>query len=228
MSLPFINIHTHHSPEPGIQSILNVILKDEEKPKIPSLGYFSCGIHPWYLDEQADTKNLERILLETGQQKRCLALGEAGLDKCTDVSLSVQQEIFKMQVRIAEQLKKPLIIHCVKAYGELLAIRKELNAPQPWIFHGFSSSVEMADQLMDHGCIISLGKAILNEKSKTRNVLSSLQAGQFFLETDDEDFSIKELYALVAEVKGISHDELKKAIYEKFRSVFRADQPNNI
>lgn len=223
MALPFVNMHTHQASGKGVEAVLNVILKGGEKPEIPSQGFYSCGIHPWYLEVDWDKKLLKKLLTDIAQNKRCVALGEAGLDKSIDIPLSQQEDVFAMQAKLAEELGKPLIIHCVKAYAEVLSVRKSTKAEQVWIFHGFNSSVEMAQQLMDHGCMISLGKSLRNEKSKTRDVLSVLDNGQFFLETDDDNLSIEELYSLVAELKAVSPEELKKAMYEKFHTVFNID-----
>ena len=57
----------------------------------------------------------------------CLALGECGLDKKVQTPLDLQQEVFERQLTLAEKYKKPVIIHCVAAFQELIAIKKKLK-----------------------------------------------------------------------------------------------------
>ncbi len=74
--------------------------------------------------------------------------------------MKTQEEILEVQVRLAEELCKPLIIHCVKAYSELIAVRKRTKSSVAWIVHGYNNNERILRQLLDHGFYISVGAAL--------------------------------------------------------------------
>ena len=73
-----------------------------------------------------------------------LAIGECGLDKACDTNFKLQQQVFTTQVNWANEIKKPLIIHCVRAYGEVLSLLQKNNNKVPVIFHGFNKNGAVA------------------------------------------------------------------------------------
>ena len=162
--------------------------------------YFSAGIHPWHIastDPMSLTSQLSRIA-ESPQQ---LAIGECGLDKLTDTPIDIQITIFKQQIEIAENSKKPMIIHCVKAFNELIKLRKETAARQEWIIHGFRGKPQLATELIQHGFRISIGHRL-------------------FLETDDSNIDIETVYRQIAEIRQIPENELIISIGTNFSELF--------
>ena len=93
-----------------------------------------------------------------GKDKRVIALGEAGLDKCCHVPFALQEEAFRMMGSFSEQHCLPLIIHAVKVYNELIALKKEIHPSQPWIVHGFRGKKELAQSLVRQGFYLSFGE----------------------------------------------------------------------
>lgn len=85
--------------------------------------YYSVGIHPWELTEHNAGQLLD-YLKQQLRKKQFVAAGEAGLDKLAVASMELQLTVFKAQVRLSEEYGLPLIIHCVKAMDELLAVKK--------------------------------------------------------------------------------------------------------
>ena len=77
-----------------------------------------------------------------------LAMGEAGLDKLADASLSLQREVFEYQARLAEETDKPLVIHLVKAVDELLKLKQKIRPVKPWIIHGFRGKAVLAEEYL--------------------------------------------------------------------------------
>ncbi|TVQ11786.1 MAG: TatD family deoxyribonuclease [Bacteroidetes bacterium] len=219
----FLNIHTHHKQgyRNGIRCIHN-FFPDELSAKKPD-GWFSIGIHPWYIENRekasAGLQTVEKAL----GHPLCMAAGEAGLDKITEVPWELQEEIFVMQAKLAENHNKPMIIHCVKAYSELLSIRKDLKSENTWIFHGFNSSYEMAQQLIQHGCMLSFGNLLWKEGSKAQAVIKEVEPQYWFLETDDEDISIESVYEKAAEFTGINVNDLRVIMQENFKRVFQKE-----
>lgn len=143
-------------------------------------GYtYSVGIHPWY----ADSFDL-RALEEAAAHEAVAAIGETGLDTLRGPSLEVQEPVFRAHVKLSESLGKPLVIHCVKAFDRLMALKKELKPTQPWIIHGFRGKPQQAGQLLRAGFNLSLGP---NFNPETARVIPS---DRLHIETDDSPVAL--------------------------------------
>jgi len=189
------DIHTHHFPPKSFPVICNLTFGMAEKALSTENNYlFSIGIHPWDVDEYSEDKiyQLKNWLCD----KRIIAIGECGLDKYAKASLSAQEQIFIQQINLSEETEKPLIIHCVGCFNELLAIRKQFQPKQQWIIHGFRGKSQLAEQLLHADCALSFGEK-LNEESVRTTPLNRL-----FVETDESDKTIDEIYRQIAKIKG--------------------------
>jgi TatD DNase family protein len=222
MSLPqlgdYIDIHVHGGkPAKGI-FILESLMAHENKmaENISGIAY-TYGIHPWFLDENNHKQQI-CSLNNAIANPYVIAIGEAGFDKLRGPSPDLQQEVFEEQVIIAERNFKPLVIHCVKAWDEMLASHKSLKPQMPWLIHGFRGSPELARQLTSKGMYLSVWfEYVLRPESS--DLLRSLPPEKFFLETDGADVDIRDIYMKVSFDLGISVDELKVRIlsnYKKF------------
>mgnify|MGYP006194536699 CR=1 FL=1 len=149
-----------------------------------------------------------------------LAIGEAGLDKVCETDMELQKKIFAAHIQWANEIRKPLIVHCVRAHAEVMQMLKQLDNKMPVIFHGFTKSKELALQLTAHGYYLSFGKAI--EKSATAEILAALPIEQIFLETDKSEISIQQLYSLTASAFQIQEDSLSLQLYKNAATVFGA------
>jgi TatD DNase family protein len=129
-------------------------------------------------------------------------------------------EVFKKQLLLAQTLKKPVIIHCVGAFQELIALKKELKLNIPLIVHGFSKSAEQAKQLVENGFYLSFGKYLIQNPG-LKEVLLSVPNDRIFLETDVLDFNIADIYKLAAEYKAIDLVVLQNIIKNNFSTVFK-------
>nr|WP_321406646.1 TatD family hydrolase [uncultured Carboxylicivirga sp.] len=211
----YIDFHTHQiNKEADVKSIYNLPLT-----KIPadfSEQYLSSGIHPWYINDNIN--NQFRTIKLNINHPNVIAIGECGLDKLKGPDLAIQTEVFKQHISWSEEFEIPLIIHCVKAYTEIIKLRKDLKPKQTWIFHGFNSSVETLNQAIKTGFYFSFSPAIINH-SKTHNSFLNSPINRIFLETDDTDFNIKELYKKAAELKEINIDEFKEKIRDNFKLI---------
>ena len=105
-------------------------------------------------------------------------------------------------MNIAVSFHKPVIIHCVKAYSELLEILKKYNIKIPSIIHCFNENEQIAEQLMNYKICFSFGKSILNAESKAAKVFKQLPPDRVFFETDDSELSISDIYKKAAELSG--------------------------
>ena len=150
--MEFIDIHTHQRKEG--KTIINCYPSDF----YPQEGlWYSVGIHPWYVSEVSfnnDFRNLEKALVNP----QVLALGECGLDKRCDKDLNLQIKIFEQQIKLSEKIRKPMILHVVHAFNEIIALYREFSPHQPWIIHGFRGKAEIAKQLLKEGLYLSIGE----------------------------------------------------------------------
>lgn len=213
--MKFINLHTHFfSNQENILEIVNQY-PQEFDDKISS---YSIGVHPWKIESsrfEADLQIIENKLNDLS----CLALGECGLDKRIKIPLELQIQVFEKQVALAIKYQKPLILHCVGAFQEMIEIKKRMKIDVPMIIHGFSKNFQIAKQLLDNGFYLSFGKYLMLNK-ELENVFKEIPIDCLFLETDSSDFQIEGIYKKAAKYKKLEVEMLKKIIFTNFNRVF--------
>ena len=192
----------HHHKSHNSYGIYN-LYQEEILPE----NYFSIGIHPKDIDGNWQ-ENLEKVK-EISQQQNCAAIGECGLDALINIDENLQKKVFEAQILWANEINKPMIIHCVKRFQELIPFQK--LAKVPLIIHGFNKKKAIADEMLKHGFYLSFGKSVLHNVS-LQAIVKDFPLEKMFLETDDADFDIAELYQKVAELKEISLGKLQKQI----------------
>ena len=215
----FIDLHTHHGAKPGVKSLRNVFLSDIESFSAKDDQLLSVGLHPYNIKVNEDIDMLYQHLKFAAGYQHVAAIGETGLDKSIEMPLKKQEFVFRVHIRISEELQKPLVIHCVRAYQEILHIRKNLEAKQPWFFHGFAGSAQLARQCINAGCLLSFGAAILKDHNRAVHSLLSLGIDEFFLETDDSGIEIQDIYERAAILKQTTVEVLSERIYERFNTI---------
>jgi TatD DNase family protein len=214
--MKFYNLHTHQfSDLPNVLELVNQY-PNEFDDMIPN---YSIGIHPWHIKGDTILSNLE-ILKSKLLDKKCLAVGECGLDKRIEIPMDSQQIVFENQLLLAEYYKKPVIIHCVAAFHELISIKKNKKITVPMIVHGFSKNSIIASQLIENGFYLSFGKALI-QNPDLETVFQSIPNERIFLETDTTSNEIQEVYALAAKYKKLEINTLKEIIEENFNRVFK-------
>ena len=213
----YTNIHSHHSIESGVDAIKNI---HSFNATLSQSEYISIGIHPWYINEKSATEEIS-FIQKNAQNKNVLAIGECGLDKLAAEELSAQEHIFKTQLEIAQQLQKPVIIHCVKAFDSLVRIKKEMNLSVPMIVHGFNNNEQIAKELIRNGFYLSFGKALLQENSNATKAIQLASIDSIFLETDDTDISIIAIFEAASKLLNIKEPLLVQHIYSNFKKVFK-------
>lgn len=214
--MQYFNLHTHkYTGQKDILELVNQYPWEFDD----ALETYSIGIHPWYIVEdriEVDLKVIESKL----PLKNCLALGECGLDKRIDISLDLQKNVFERQLLLAQKYNKPVVIHCVAAFQELIVIKNELDITVPIIIHGFSKNQQLAKQLLDQGFYLSFGKYLLRNP-ELGTVFAAVPDDKFFLETDTVDESIQEVYTLAAKYKNITVTKLQELIIQNCKTVFK-------
>jgi TatD DNase family protein len=182
--------------------------------QIPPDFPYSIGIHP----QDIDVNNLEQqfLWMKGMMLHNCFAIGECGLDSLVSIDQKIQEEVFLRQIRMANEVRKPMIIHCVRKFYQVISFKKK--AEQPMIIHGFNKKHQIAEDLLANNFYLSFGKAVLYNLS-LQDILKNTPLDKFFLETDNEDFNIEELYGKVSEIKGISLEQLNEQILENLETI---------
>lgn len=192
MESAYVNIHTHHPTGCGIELRI-------------------AGVHPWY----ADKEEAAAILPQLAQAQ---AIGEIGLDFACRATRERQLDLFRAQLALACERGLPVVLHCVKAFTEVM---RELAAcePRATIFHGFIGSSEQARQALEKGYYLSFGERTF-ASPKTIEALRATSLDRLFLETDDSEISIEQIYARIAELTGTSVAALQQATTENYERIF--------
>lgn len=192
MKPAYVNIHTH-------------------RPTGRDIELRTAGVHPW-VAETLDTAALRAQL--AGVQ----AVGETGLDTLRGAAHEVQVAALREQLALACELGMPVVIHCVKAFEEIM---RELAAccPRAVIFHGFIGSTEQAQRAVAKGYYLSFGERAF-ASPKTLESLRWVPSDRLFLETDDSDVSIETIYARAADVRGETVDALLRATNQNYERIF--------
>ena len=223
MNLPepddYIDIHTHNAkPAKGIFAVENLMAHENLIPGTITAKAFTAGIHPWHLNEFNRDQLLEYVSNVAGDPN-LIAFGEAGFDKLRGPSVELQTSTFAEQVKIAGEYNKPLVIHCVRAWEELLAAHRKMKPLTPWLVHGFRGRQELALQLIKRGMYLSFWFDFVM-RPESAELLRFLPNDRIFLETDGADVDIRDIYRKVSIDLGMNAEELKRIVFNNFSALF--------
>lgn len=199
--------------------------------------YAAVGWHPV---DAIDMKEEHLTWLEElSHHPKVVALGEMGLDYHWDKSpKEIQKEVFRKQIQLAKKVKLPIIIHNREASQDIVDILKEENAREVGgIMHCFSGSVEIARICMDMNFYISFGGPVtFKNAKKPKEVAKIVPLDRLLIETDcpylaphpyrgkrNEPAYVTLVAQQLAELKGISVEELEKITTENAKKLFRID-----
>lgn len=186
---PCLDIHTHH-PAPQPLAVVSASLSDFN----PLEGQlYSLGIHPWESAKILSKEEWNRFE-QLASLPSVVAIGECGVDKLKGVPLFKQLILFQKQIELSEKLKKPLIIHDVKAHDVIVGLKRDLNPAQKWLVHGLRAKPTVAKMLTDVGIFISFG-----EKFNPQSLLTT-PPNMILAETDESSLSIQEIILNLSEV----------------------------
>jgi TatD DNase family protein len=212
----YFNLHTHHfSNHADVVELVNQYPQEFDA----TIPFYSIGIHPWFIMENRIESDLA-IIESKMNNSNCLAVGECGLDKRIEIPFELQKNVFERQLLLAEQFQKPVVIHCVAAFQELIEIKNKLKISVPILIHGFSKNEQVAKQLLANGCYISFGKYLL-QMPELKSVFCAMPNDRFFLETDTSEQTIQEVYALACQYKGVSVEAMQQQVNKNFKQIFQ-------
>ena len=194
--------------------------------------YAAVGVHPHCAKDLKDS-DIEQLAAWT-KEKKVVAIGEIGLDFHYDNSpRDVQRFWFKKQLRLAEVLNMPAIIHCREANEECIKILKESKAKG--VMHCYSGSLEMAKDIVKMGYAISFGGPLTYKNARTAvDVATHIDIEHILIETDcpylspegsrgqrNDSSKVRNVCEKLAEIKGMSFDEAARITAENAKRVFR-------
>ncbi len=214
----WLDAHTHHNTPADAETVAvqNIIVgHDSQTPD--DCAACSVGVHPWYAHAPAVQSHLDRVR-QWAALPTVWAIGECGLDRLNGPALSVQQLIFQEQIQISEAVDKPLIVHCVRAFAEVAALRKPTHPA--WVLHGFNHRLSVLTLLLDAGFYISLGSALLRPDSPASAAIAHIPSKKLLLETDNQPLAIQLLYKTAAIRLGVSVAELQERVVANARRVY--------
>ena len=189
-----VNIHTHH-------------------PKNDERTLSVVGIHP-YDSEGATTDSVfavERLCTDYD------AIGEIGLDFACNAEREKQLLRFQAQLEVAHKAGKGVVLHCVKAFENVMDCLKDYTLPFV-IFHGFIGSTEQAKRATNRGYFLSFGHRAFRSP-KSIEAMKNTPTEQLFFETDECDVSIDQIYSQASAILGIPEAMLEYITNENFDKI---------
>ncbi|MBN1131573.1 MAG: TatD family hydrolase [Bacteroidales bacterium] len=227
--LIYLNIHSHRPEQTGWERAIQNIFARDYLPEKCTGGAFSVGLHPYHTGTAGGEEAIRRVRLATDNMNVC-AVGETGLDRSIEIPFEQQARVFKLQVEIAESAGLPVILHVVKAFNEMIRFMKQDRPVVPMVVHGYKGGPQMVRELVRAGFLVSFGEAITGRHGKVKEALRSVPADRFFLETDESERDIREIYRVASEIRQIPVEALCFQMLENARYNFKRfipEQPGN-
>lgn len=209
-----IDLHTHRPHSNEHWSIMNL---HEHFEHTNPLFHYSAGLHPWHLNEKNFESAWENLTIHS-IKKNIIAIGECGLDRLHHDNYRLQEKAFTRQVRWANEISKPLIIHAVRTHQDIIKLLREYGNRMPFIFHGFNNNKEIAEMILHAGGYLSFGKSIFNPSMES--IFNNIPLNRLFLETDDSEYPIEQVYKQAARIRHTTIDHLNNDIKNNLKTVF--------
>ena len=196
--------------------------------------YCALGIHPSEAQKAQDA-DFNKII-ELSKDEKVVAIGECGLDYYWDKSfINEQAEVFLKQIKIAKSLRLPLIVHDREAHKDTFdLLSRNIKDEIPVIMHCFSGSLEFANECIKKGFYIAIGGVVtFKNAKKLHEIALKIPLNHLLLETDapyltpepyrgkrNEPAYVRFAAEKIAELRGISLDEIAEATTQNARKVF--------
>lgn len=197
--------------------------------------YAAVAIHPNDAEDVDD--GALQALRDLARHPRVVAIGETGLDFYRNVCPpQVQRAAFERFIGLAQELDKPLIVHCREAQSEVLQVlAANLSAGQTVVMHCFAGGPEFAERCLEMGCHLGLGGTVTYPKSVgLREVAATCPADRLLIETDcpylppqghrgqrNEPAYVRIVAETVAEARGVTVEEIASLTAANARAAFK-------
>lgn len=204
--------HTHHFDSKNRAIIqLTELFPDQLPP------FFSFGIHP--RENNFDVEEIGKTCFRLNEYKGFLAIGEIGLDNRYD-SAEVQEELYVYQLKLAAELSKPVILHCVNSWDRCRFLHEKHAPETTLIYHGFNKASIVKQVLEYPRSIISIGESVL-ANPKLRLAVEQIPLHRLLLETDMGNHELIDTYKSVSEIKSVSLRALTEQLDQNAKRIFK-------
>ncbi|HZW77776.1 MAG TPA: TatD family hydrolase [Flavobacteriaceae bacterium] len=218
---------------PAIDSSYASDMYDLEK-KYPENVYLMMGLHPTSVKQESFIEELDFVEKQFEQKNFC-AVGEIGIDLYWDKStLSIQQEAFRRQIRLAKRNNLPIVIHCRDAFDEVFEVlEKEKDDKLFGIFHCFTGNLEEAQRAISLKMKLGIGGVVTFKNGKIDTFLREISINHIVMETDspylapapfrgkrNESSYITFVQKKLAEIYKISEEEVAQITTKNAREIF--------
>lgn len=212
MCCMLIDIHTHIHSAPSANLCFLV-------------GVHSLGIHPWELKADLTMDSVEARFeqLKKKFHPAILAIGECGLDRAHAgiLPMDLQLTVLEWHMDWAREMKRPLILHCVRSHSDLLMLLKKKRYGGKILLHDYSGNLTEAMKLLDYDAYFSFGSSFFRKNSKTPQVFKTLPRERLFLETDDQrDYLLSQIYEKACEILRVNQESLEDLLYKNLLTFF--------
>ena len=208
----FFDVHTHMPF--GTQPSVYQCFPFEQPANLDS--FFSAGVHP------QNSKESPIIFLnwlhEHLQHPNCLAIGECGLDSRYPDD-AAQEDLFIAQLKLAKEINKPIILHCVNRIERCLFLHKQHAPDTPMIFHGFNKASHVSTVLKHAPIFVSIGASILHNKA-LQEAVKWIPLDRILAETDESLESIETIYETIAQLKQLPLSAIIESISKNVNTLF--------
>ena len=228
--------------EAGLGAIVNVALDEDAiqrsiklAEKYPDFIFNAIGLHPH--DASKWEENCFQKFKDLAKHKSVVAIGETGLDYHYKHSpVEVQQKVFRRFLKLSRELDLPVIIHSREASEDTLKIIMEENMGKlKGVFHCYSGDLDFAKKILDMGFLISFtGIVTFPKANNVRSIVAEIPLDRIMIETDcpylapqefrgkrNEPAYVVQVAGKIAEVKGISLEDVAEATSKNARELFR-------
>ena len=224
----------------GVERMLCVGISVNNRKQVVAIAesypqvFASVGVHPL---DVADGMATGQQLIEWSQHAKVVALGETGLDyHYSQDNKRLQQQSFVVHLQSAAAAKLPVIVHTRNAREDTLALIKEYGDPEyAGVLHCFTENWQMAKKAIDMNYMISFsGIVTFRNAEELRSVAKKVPLDRMLVETDspylapvpfrgksNEPKYVREVASFVAQLKGISYEELVRVTGRNFHHLFK-------
>jgi TatD DNase family protein len=224
----------------GVECVVNIGFDVDGSRKAIELAekheglYATIGVHPHNANQF--NRSVYETLRTFSKRPKVVAIGEIGLDYYRNLSSrEAQKKAFETQLLLAEELELPVVIHDRDAHDDVLGMLSRFKGKISGVMHCFSGSREMAEKCIKSDFYISIAGPVTFPKShKLHEIAKRIDLNKILLETDSPWLAPQEMRGKqnepaflpfiakkIAELKGISVDELAEATTQNARAIFK-------
>lgn len=225
---PYIDFHTHRRMGGDRIEVLNVDVSSVAAGELDAVfdAPFSVGIHPWNVaaDYAINDAAIARLLavIEKRRGRNLVAVGECGLDYVSVVDRNAQYVLFVEQIKIAQRYSLPVVLHCVRAFNEVMSALSATGVERA-VFHSFIGSVQQAEWATAKGYLCSFSPRSL-ASSRTCETVKRIAPTALLVESDDSAMTIEEIYVAVAALRSCAVEEIKEIVNDNYKRLINNDK----